>query len=79
LNAFSKKLKPLDKGSKLMSATLSKFKSNSESNQSSKGQKGLFGILWNISKYFDKLQKQLTAKESKKKEEGKVMLIRQFF
>lgn len=68
VNAFSKKLKPLEKGSKLMSTTLSKFKSNSESNQSSKGQKALFGILWNVSKYFDKLKKQLIAKESKKKE-----------
>ena len=68
MNAFSKKLKPLEKGSKLMSTTLSKFKSSTEANQSSKGQKALFGILWNISKYFDKLQKQLISKEGKKKE-----------
>jgi len=62
-----------------MSTTLSKFKSqNSDLQNFNKSQKALFGILWNISKYFDKLQKQLIAKESKKKEESKVLLIKQF-
>ncbi len=61
-----------------MSTTLTKFKSQSDSQPSNRGQKSLFGILWNISKYFDKLQKQLIAKENKKKEEPKVVLIKQF-
>mgnify|MGYP007085773396 CR=1 FL=1 len=50
-----------------MTLTLSKFNHSKESSKSSKSQKTLFGILWNISKYFDKLQKQLALKEKKKK------------
>lgn len=66
---FSKKLKPMEKTTetKLLS-TLSKLGSAKDINKSNKSQKTLFGILWNISKYFDKLQKQLAIKEKKKKE-----------
>ena len=77
-NAFSQKLKPLEKPTKLMPTTLSKFKSQTDSQPANCAQKALLGILWNISKYFDNLQKQLIAKESKKKEEAKVLLIKQF-
>ncbi len=59
-------------------SNLSKFKTSQDKIKSNRAQKTLFGILWNISKYFDKLQKQLTLKEKKKKEEQKVHLIKQF-
>ncbi len=61
-----------------MLSTLSKLKSANDNNRNTRSQKSLFGILWNISKYFDKLQKQLALKEKKKKEEQKVHLIKQF-
>lgn len=45
-----------------MLTTLSKFTQSKDNNKNNKTQKTLFGILWNISKYFDKLQKQLALK-----------------
>jgi hypothetical protein len=50
-----------------MELTLSKLTQPKESNKINKSQKILFGVLWNISKYFDKLQKQLSLKEKKRK------------
>lgn len=51
-----------------MVTTLSRLTtSNKATVKGNKSLKSLFGILWNISKYFDKLQKQLALKEKKKK------------
>jgi hypothetical protein len=46
----------------MISSTLNKLKYQPDSQKVNRSQKTLFGVLWNISKYFDKLQKQLSAK-----------------